>query len=264
MNQTNAARSAAHWARRAGNKLEGVLTHMVMSSGLVRQSSTPNLLTLAAAAESTHLSADDLLEHCLSSHLRTDLRSLRTEFADITEQLRARYAQRHLCFPQDWAIEDEASFLLYSAARLLKPQVVLETGVANGHSTFYLLTAILTNAFGILHSTDITENVGQLVNEREMVNWSFHRLSPTSPERDFTQVVQELPGIGMFVHDSRHTYRWQRFEYKTVYPKMAERSVMTSDDVDASFAFLDFCRSIAQRPVLLVGKRKVFGVLLNR
>ena len=36
--------------------------------------------------------------------------------------------------------------------------------------------------------------------------------------------------------------------------------MICSDDVDKSFAFLDFCKARRLEPVLLLDRRKVFGV----
>ena len=43
----------------------------------------------------------------------------------------------------------------YAAIRSLRPEVVVETGVANGVSTAYLLLALDQNGKGILHSIEI-------------------------------------------------------------------------------------------------------------
>src|SRR5437867_6496062 len=47
--------------------------------------------------------------------------------------------------------------LQYAAIRALRPEVVVETGVANGVSTAYLLLALQQNGRGMLHSIDLAD-----------------------------------------------------------------------------------------------------------
>jgi hypothetical protein len=143
---------------------------------------------------------------------------------------------------------------------MAKPSVVLETGVANGHSTFFLLNAIFKNGRGELHGVDISHNVGSLIQDEEHSNWHLEILKPLF-RASFRNAVKKIPQIEFFLHDSDHRYFWQSFEYATVYPKMATNSIFASDDIDSSFAFLDFTRKLGQVPLCLIGRRRVFGLL---
>lgn len=44
----------------------------------------------------------------------------------------------------------------------------------------------------------------------------------------------------MFLHDSDHSYRWRMFEYTTVRDRLKSDGILLSDDVDVSYAFIDF------------------------
>ncbi|WP_420856756.1 hypothetical protein [Sulfurisphaera ohwakuensis] len=68
----------------------------------------------------------------------------------------------------------------------------------------------------------------------------------------------------MFIHDSNHTYRWQSFEYELVYPLLSENGVLISDDIDFSYAFLDFIKNHNCRALGLFDRYKILGVLSKK
>ena len=141
---------------------------------------------------------------------------LLTEYEYLSTQLLERYDRRTLPFPIQWAAEDGTSFLLYAITRIRKPKMILETGVANGHSTYFILNALLKNGFGSLHSIDISSKVGVLLEDGEKTNWNFHLIST---KNDFNRVVNDINEVDFFMHDSNHSYRWQYLEYDTIYKK---------------------------------------------
>ena len=51
-------------------------------------------------------------------------------------------------------ISFEAAHLLYAVCRLIRPRIVVETGVAAGVSSAFILKALEDNSYGILHSID--------------------------------------------------------------------------------------------------------------
>lgn len=86
-----------------------------------------------------------------------------SEFEGLSAQLAATDKSAPLRYREHWAVEDDSAMFLYACMRFLKPEVVVETGLANGHSTFYLLNALSKNACGHLHSVDVSSDVGSLV-----------------------------------------------------------------------------------------------------
>ncbi|ACR41606.1 hypothetical protein M164_0999 [Sulfolobus islandicus M.16.4] len=68
----------------------------------------------------------------------------------------------------------------------------------------------------------------------------------------------------MFIHDSNHTYRWQIFEYELVYPLLNENGLLISDDIDFSYAFLDFLKNHNCRAQGLFDKYKILGILSKK
>ena len=228
-----------------------------------RTAMRPSLHQLAGAARSVHTSAVDMVRTAFPAISSSEIGEIEEEYSALRAELDGRCAAMsdRLEYPDWYAIERETSFLYYAICRHLAPGNVLETGIANGHSTFFLLQAMRKNGKGSLHSVDIADNVGKLLTEEEREDWSLHIL--TSPQRrSFTRVLDTVSPIDMFVHDSDHTYGWQMFEYKVVQEALSPQGVLLSDDVDHSLAFLDFCTALGEKPILLINPQKVSGLLL--
>jgi predicted O-methyltransferase YrrM len=189
---------------------------------------------------------------------RDHLRDFEAVEADLTE----RGKHTALDFPTYFRVEEIGLKLLYAVTRERRPSVILETGVANGYSTVTLLAALARNGSGALHSTDVVETPAPLLTSAERASWHYHRIGQNKPRKQFADLVASLGPIDLFFHDSDHTYAWQRFEYETIAGKLSPDAVLISDDVDASYAFLDFCAGIGRQPRFILDTRKVVGLLL--
>ena len=183
------------------------------------------------------------------------------EYTSVAEELSARYRTATLPLPTEYAIEALTSRLLYVVVRTLRPETVLESGVANGHSTFLLLTALERNGSGRLHSTDIRDDVGGLLDARRRSLWSLHRVPLTGSRDAFSALVAALPPIDLFLHDSDHSYGWQRFEFQCIAEHLAPGGLIVSDDADATYAFLDHCELSGRPPLLVHDGRKILGLV---
>jgi predicted O-methyltransferase YrrM len=188
------------------------------------------------------------------------------EYAQVEALLRSRYDQTGalLTYPQVYGAGALTSRLLYLMVRTRRPGTVLETGVANGHTTLVLLEALRLNDAGELHSTDVAEGVGGLLNKTHRRRWHFHRLDRQSARREFVTLLGHLPALDLFFHDSEHRFGWQEFEYGAAQDHLAEGGLLGSDDVDSSYAFLKFCTTRGHRPALLLDGAKVSGWALPR
>ena len=228
-----------------------------------RTAMRPSLYQMTGAAQSVHTLAVDMVQTTFPAMSPAELKKIEAEYSTLRYELDARCAalSDRLEYPDWYAIERETSFLYYSVCRHLAPENVLETGIANGHSSFFFLQAMKKNGKGSLHSVDIADNVGKLLTEEERADWNLHILK--SPQRrSFTSILEMVSPIDMFVHDSDHTYGWQMFEYRVAHKALSHQGVLLSDDVDHSLAFFDFCEGINKKPSLLIDTRKVTGVLL--
>lgn len=105
-----------------------------------------------------------------------DWERYQAEYDAVELGLATRYQATHLTVPGEFAIESLTAKLLYLIVRARKPRTVLETGVANGHSTVVLLAALSCNGSGTLHSTDVVDDAGSLLTPNERQMWNYHRL----------------------------------------------------------------------------------------
>ncbi len=224
---------------------------------------SPQLKKLEQQARGIHLSGDDLLlRYVIPNGDPGELRRLREEFTSLEEELNRRRRAAGLRFPGNWALGESSAFVLYAVTRTMRPKTVLETGVADGVSSFFCLSALIRNGSGSLHSVDVVPGVGSLLNDEERRLWHLTVMRGARVKRAFAGVVKALPPIDLFIQDSDHVYGWQAFELATVSARMSRDSLILADDVDTSFAFLDFATTSRSRPIFLVETTKVAGLLL--
>lgn len=139
--------------------------------------------------------------------------------------------------------------LQYAIVRGFRPSVVLETGIANGVSSAYVLLAMERNQKGSLHSIDVDDGsflppgkpVGWIVPE-----WLRHRWTVRLGDaRDLLpQVLEDVGTLDVFIHDSLHTYDHMKFEYEQAYPHICRGGILISDDVLWNPAFPEFARKV--------------------
>ena len=152
---------------------------------------------------------------------------------------------------------------LYVLVRIARPAVFVETGVFDGQSSAIILQAMEDNGSGELYSIDLPAT--------RPIEGSTHRMRESSlppgqqpgwlvPERlrpryhlrlgDARQLVpqllDELPEIGAFFHDSLHTYDHMRFEYEAAWPHLVDGGLLISDDIHWNHAFDEFARKVGR------------------
>lgn len=136
---------------------------------------------------------------------------------------------------------------LYLLIRLIKPDLVVETGVSSGASSAYILRALKDNKKGKLYSIDLPfefstgRKSGWLVPEVLRDRWDL-RIGDT--KEMLAPLLKEIGEIDFFVHDSLHTYEHMMWEYKCVWPYLRRRGLFLSHDVGANDAFLDFMKEV--------------------
>ena len=182
------------------------------------------------------------------------------EFDEVSARLSDASAKQKPLFPNEWGVEEITGLTVYAITRLLRPTTVVETGVADGRSSFMILAGLEKNGGGTLHSFDIQPYAGSLVRGHEQ--WKFTVGDAREPQRTFSEALAQMDSVEFFLHDSNHKYDNQMFEYESVWPKLRPGGVLASDDVDVTKAFVDFAAKIERRPHLLFDRRKVFGAIL--
>ena len=156
----------------------------------------------------------------------------------------------------------------YALARALRPEVVVETGVANGVTSSFLLQALELNGAGELHSIDLPPPgtdpslVGRLVPSELRGRWTLQR---GASKKLLSSLVRDLGPVGLFVHDSRHTWRNVSRELKTISPHLARPAAVIVDDAERHSALQDWAEKAGAVRVELVeepGKPALYGVAL--
>lgn len=131
----------------------------------------------------------------------------------------------------------------YCAARVLKPKLLVETGVADGLGSAVLIRAMERNAAegspGEVIGIDIDPTAGWLLDDELR---SHHQLVI---EDSHTALPRLLRGrqLDLFIHDSNHHYEHEATEYRLVAPALAPHAVVLSDNAHAVPALEDWARA---------------------
>lgn len=152
-----------------------------------------------------------------------------------------------------------AAPLLYTTVRLSMPEVVVETGVASGVSTSFILLALEHNKRGLLFSVDlpaymIPDHYKQLdqvtMPGDRTVGWVIpvnlkHRWNLVTGRSDqmLKPLLEKLGSLDLFIHDSEHTYENMTFEYDIAWKFLTKNGLLISHDIDWNNAFNDFTNS---------------------
>jgi predicted O-methyltransferase YrrM len=135
----------------------------------------------------------------------------------------------------------------YAAVRAVAPPCVVETGIANGVSSLYLLLALHKNGGGCLHSIGLDDPAflppgkrpGWLVPDWLRRRWHTH----IGDSREILPaLLAQLRSIDVFVHDSLHTYDHMMWEFNAAYAFVRPGGLIFSDDALWNNAFHDFAR----------------------
>jgi len=144
-------------------------------------------------------------------------------------------------FDRRWAADSLLARCCYLMCRLLEPAVVVETGVAYGVSSAFILRALEQNGRGVLHSVDLPplrrgyeRYWGMAVGGGLEDRWTLHRGAST---RVLPWLLEDLQTVDLFVHDSLHTYRNMRREFEALWPRLQAGGALLADDVERNGAF---------------------------
>lgn len=147
---------------------------------------------------------------------------------------------------------------IYCSIRVLKPDSLIETGVAHGYSSWIILNALHRNGKGKLYSIDLPNHdtnreynftsgptqTGWLVPDSLKPRWSLHLGDARSL---LPALLKEIGMISCFFHDSDHSYEHMKWEFETVWDHLTEGALFLSDDVHKNKAFSDLVSLKSQR-----------------
>lgn len=141
---------------------------------------------------------------------------------------------------------------LYALTRILQPTIVVETGVANGVSSAFILSALKCNSKGHLYSIDLGDlqavpegrQTGWVVAEGLRNRWT---LLLGNAKEMLPDLVEELPHVDLFLHDSDHSYDHMMWEFGVAWQHLSKAGLLLSDDIWMNNAFFDFGRLVGRK-----------------
>jgi predicted O-methyltransferase YrrM len=195
------------------------------------------------------------------------LRSLGVEFQAVIRDFERRRAMFEGALRsvesrggEHGGISLEDGTVLYCLARTLRPQHVIETGIAAGISTMFLSAALVDNGVGHLYSIELPPDEVRDTRQRDgaLFDWPDSGVAWAVPKElreamaDRHTVLLEdvrtaLPAllarlavVDMFFHDDLHEADHMLWEYRLVWKHMRDGGILVSDDVNEGW--LRFCR----------------------
>ncbi len=202
-----------------------------------------------------------------------------TALSEVEEETRRILRRIHDENPRgaQWPADSILARCCYLVCRLLKPAAVVETGVAYGVSSTFILTALRENGHGVLHSVDLPPlrrdyagSWGAAVPETLRARWTLHRGSSV---RVLPSLFEELDSVDVFLHDSLHTTRNMRQEFDAVWPRLRSGGILLADDVERNRvfgelrcknpAFWRVVRDVERQPLYGSAAQIVFGVAIK-
>ncbi len=157
-------------------------------------------------------------------------------------------------------ISMEDGIILYGLTRALRPETVIETGVAAGVSTSFIGAALIENGHGMLYSVELppADSAARVHLDGAAFDWpdsgvgwaipeaikhgmgSRHTLVLQDVRVALPILIEHLPCIDIFFHDDLHTPDHMLWEFELVWPHIRLNGVLISDDVN--FGWIQFCR----------------------
>ena len=160
--------------------------------------------------------------------------------------------------------------LLYTLTIISKPQMVLETGVAFGWSSYAILAALNeTDINGRLISVDMpypsTNNndyVGIVVPKKLRKNWNLIRL----PDRPGIKKAIRLnkDKFDLIHYDSDKSSRGRRYAYELLWESLKEGGLFISDDIEDNLEFASFVETKKTIYYVVKHESKYIGIAIKQ
>ena len=177
-------------------------------------------------------------------------------FKNVNES--KEYPSQENPYPINFGLDKFFGRFVYTLCKHSQLDLVVETGVANGFSSSYFLSALAESNKGRLISIDDTflpwhskQKIGRAIPEFLREQFS---LIIGDASKELQKLIQKEISIDIFLHDSAHTYQNMTNEFCIVWPKIRKGGFLLSDDVSDHDAFLDFSDEVNRQPIIISGK----------
>ncbi len=144
-----------------------------------------------------------------------------------------------------WQVSYDELRSIYAAVKLMRPRVMVETGVGPGTTSTAILNA-MKGTGGRLYSFDLGVKFGQseqipvgaVVPKEFRDDWE---LILGDSSNTLPREIKRIAPVDIFFHDSDHTYEHVTFELETFMEYAAEKFLVIIDNFNWSDAPKDFC-----------------------
>ena len=178
-----------------------------------------------------------------------ELKKIETDTKKFFDNIKKeKFPSKKKPYPIDYSINNDSRKFLYLICRILKPKKVVETGVAYGLSSIYILNALEANNHGKLYSIDSVfrpwqtkEMIGAIIPEELEKRWT---LVLGKSKDKLQELLNEITVADIFIHDSLHTYKNMKYEFSTAFEKLEKNGIIISDDILGNDAFFDFTKEM--------------------
>jgi predicted O-methyltransferase YrrM len=137
---------------------------------------------------------------------------------------------------------------IWCLLRRLKPNKIVETGVANGvTSRFILEWCAKNNKNARLWSIDLPPLDQQVARQigAAVINRSQWTFIEGSSRRRLPRLLKQIAPIDLFIHDSDHRQYNMAFEMRLAWQALRGGGALVVDDIDVNAAFHEFTDGIA-------------------
>lgn len=169
---------------------------------------------------------------------------------------------------------------IWCLTRHLRATRVIETGVAHGVTSRFVLEALQRNGGGRLWSIDLPaqlrpdlhDQIGICVSDHFADQWSYIR---GSSRRRLSALLRRVGAIDLFIHDSRHSEYNVLFELRRAWQWLKPGGAIVVDDIDVNWGFHIFTQSMPEHHALVAeaepirpdlvrfNKKGLFGIILR-
>ncbi len=159
--------------------------------------------------------------------------------------------------------------LLHQCTIQLKPDGVIETGVAYGWSSFAILAALDLNDNGRLVSIDFPQlgtsgrSVGAAIPDSLKTRWS---LLVGADRAMLPEAIASIKTLNLCHYDSDKSIAGRVFAYPLLWEALKQDGLLISDDIGDNLEFIRFSQRVNRTPIIVrspeaTGSSKFIGVL---
>ena len=200
------------------------------------------------------------------TEFESELKEINDNVEEFFSKLKNKeYPSKEMPYPIDYSISSDSRKFLYILCRIVRPKNVIETGVAYGLSSFYILSALNKNKFGILTSIDSVfrpwqseEMIGSVIPEKLRDKW---KLVLGKSNEKLLDEFKKTKDVEIFIHDSLHSYKNMTFEFNCAINNIKNNGIIISDDILDNDAFYDFIKNKEIRNSIIKVENKGLGFI---